>query len=344
MKRVLLVLAVLALCLPMVGETQSIEYKARGFSGTYSGTGKFTSVCVDDTNSEHCWARNSATTSVFNVGGSAYQALGQGGIINRVTLPICWSSGVPGNQACDTLLYRDAANTLALRNGTNAQTFNVYNTFTDASNNESLQLTWDSNIARVQTLSSGTGSSRSLYVLPKNALGLGDTSTARIFLLNSEFYPSVTDSVSLGRAAGDRFYKDVHVSRATLGSKTKALTEGAATTVATVAVPQTAGANFAAGEVRYTVYASDGTDTQTLNGSAFFSAVNKAGTETCQLTDDQIGTEAASAGTLVCTVACATGLTDVVGITFDCTSSLTQTSLNALVRFDMQQPNTLAFP
>ena len=34
----------------------------------------------------------------------------------------------------DTILARDAANTLALRNGASAQTFNVYNTYTDVSN------------------------------------------------------------------------------------------------------------------------------------------------------------------------------------------------------------------
>src|SRR5882672_10454126 len=36
----------------------------------------------------------------------------------------------------DTYLTRDAANTLAQRNGVNAQTFRIYNTFTDASNYE----------------------------------------------------------------------------------------------------------------------------------------------------------------------------------------------------------------
>ena len=39
--------------------------------------------------------------------------------------------------AADTILARDAANTLAQRNGVNAQAFNIYNTYTDASNYES---------------------------------------------------------------------------------------------------------------------------------------------------------------------------------------------------------------
>ena len=36
----------------------------------------------------------------------------------------------------DTILYRDAANTLAQRNGVNAQKFRAYSTYTDASNYE----------------------------------------------------------------------------------------------------------------------------------------------------------------------------------------------------------------
>ena len=49
-----------------------------------------------------------------------------------------WSGGtnVNSDQPGDTRLYRDAAGTLALRNGANAQTFNIYNTFTDATNHE----------------------------------------------------------------------------------------------------------------------------------------------------------------------------------------------------------------
>ena len=46
---------------------------------------------------------------------------------------IRWSSGAPTNTP-DLVILRDAANILAQRNGTNAQTFRVYKTFTDAAN------------------------------------------------------------------------------------------------------------------------------------------------------------------------------------------------------------------
>ena len=62
----------------------------------------------------------------------------------------------------DVILNRDAANTLALRNGTAAQTFNVYNTFTDASNYERARIAWVSNVLTIGTEKLGTGTARAL--------------------------------------------------------------------------------------------------------------------------------------------------------------------------------------
>ena len=46
------------------------------------------------------------------------------------------------------------------RNGTNAQTFRLYNTFTDASNYERLSVDWTSNVAYIRPQNAGTGSAR----------------------------------------------------------------------------------------------------------------------------------------------------------------------------------------
>ena len=54
------------------------------------------------------------------------------------------------------------ANTLALRNGTNAQTFNIYNTFTDASNYERGRMQWSGSEWRIGTEALGTGTLRSM--------------------------------------------------------------------------------------------------------------------------------------------------------------------------------------
>jgi len=65
-------------------------------------------------------------------------------------------------QTFDLALFRDAANTLAQRNGVNAQTFRLYNTFTDASNYERGKLEWASNVLRIGTEKLGTGTARAL--------------------------------------------------------------------------------------------------------------------------------------------------------------------------------------
>jgi hypothetical protein len=55
------------------------------------------------------------------------------------------------NSTSDIFLLREAANTLAQRNGTNAQTTRVYNTFTSATNFERAKLQWDTNVLKVGT-------------------------------------------------------------------------------------------------------------------------------------------------------------------------------------------------
>ena len=62
--------------------------------------------------------------------------------------------------APDLQLYRDAANTLAQRNSTNAQAFRVYNTYTDASNYERGEISWSGNVLTLGATAAGTGTGR----------------------------------------------------------------------------------------------------------------------------------------------------------------------------------------
>jgi len=62
----------------------------------------------------------------------------------------------------DLILTRDAANTLAQRNSTNAQTFRLYNTFTDASNYERGFFRWNTNVLEIGAEAAGTGTQRQL--------------------------------------------------------------------------------------------------------------------------------------------------------------------------------------
>lgn len=73
-----------------------------------------------------------------------------------------------GSGNIDLALVRDAANILGQRNGTNAQIFRVYNTFTDASNYERGKVEWASNVLRIGTESAGTGSARALELQTAN--------------------------------------------------------------------------------------------------------------------------------------------------------------------------------
>jgi hypothetical protein len=71
--------------------------------------------------------------------------------------------------AIDTMLLRDAAGTLALRNGLNAQAFRIYNT-TDATNTnyERAGLSWAANVLSIGTEMGGTGVARALRLLTGN--------------------------------------------------------------------------------------------------------------------------------------------------------------------------------
>ena len=62
-------------------------------------------------------------------------------------------------------LEAEAANTLAARQGTAGQTFNIYNTFTNASNHERGVMAWVSNVFRVGTERAGSGTNRTLELI-----------------------------------------------------------------------------------------------------------------------------------------------------------------------------------
>ena len=59
-------------------------------------------------------------------------------------------------------LSTDGVNTLVQRNGTSAQTFRIYNTFTDGNNYERGALSWSGNIFTVGTEKLGTGTQRAM--------------------------------------------------------------------------------------------------------------------------------------------------------------------------------------
>jgi hypothetical protein len=81
------------------------------------------------------------------------------------------------NVSPDTILLRDSANTLALRNGANAQTFNVYGTYTSGASYARLAIACDtSGNATLTTQSTGVAGTVSINGVPVG-LGKGNVSS-----------------------------------------------------------------------------------------------------------------------------------------------------------------------
>lgn len=125
-----------------------------------------------------------AFTNNTDTGLALQPSTGQINIYSDATPVVCFQAGV--NQAglrivspaaltfssgvavvSDIFLHRDAAATLAQRNGTNAQQFRIYTTYTDASNYERIVIgsgVFGASSLGITTDSLGTGSARNLIV------------------------------------------------------------------------------------------------------------------------------------------------------------------------------------
>ncbi len=78
------------------------------------------------------------------------------GIRNSSLAELSWTSGNL-NGTVDVALYRDAAATLAQRNGTTAQRMHIYRSYTDGSNYSRLALGWNTSTALLMAEGLGTG-------------------------------------------------------------------------------------------------------------------------------------------------------------------------------------------
>ncbi|NBR54802.1 MAG: hypothetical protein EBT82_02325, partial [Micrococcales bacterium] len=81
------------------------------------------------------------------------------GVVGRTALGIHTSNG---GGAFEVAAYSGGANIWEQRNSTNAQTFRLYNTYTDASNYERGFFRWSSNILELGAEAAGTGTQRQL--------------------------------------------------------------------------------------------------------------------------------------------------------------------------------------
>lgn len=105
--------------------------------------------------------------------------------------------------APDIWLTRDAADTLAQRRGTNAQTLRLYNTYTDASNYERARFAWSSNQLIIGQEKAGTGASRIIRIISQDAVYLemsGGTNTW-FFGADGHLNPGSNASFDIGASA-----------------------------------------------------------------------------------------------------------------------------------------------
>jgi len=90
---------------------------------------------------------------------------------------IGWStSNQPANANSDLRFHREGAGILGQRNGTNAQEFRLYNTWTSASNYEALAVKWAANVVSLGPTAGGSGGTvRELHIsgLPTSNPGPG---------------------------------------------------------------------------------------------------------------------------------------------------------------------------
>ena len=117
------------------------------------------------------------------------------------------ASGVNPTTVADLTLLRDAANTLAQRNSTNAQAFRVYNTYTDASNYERLGLAWSGNTLQILTERAGTGTSRDVQIGTQGTSSLyartNNTDRWR-FTENGHLFAHADNSYDIGASGATR--------------------------------------------------------------------------------------------------------------------------------------------
>jgi|688.fasta_scaffold378834_2 hypothetical protein len=135
---------------------------------------------------------NGGVALVVNSGGN--------GVYVRSDSAYAWASGTNlVGATTDLILRRDAANTLALQNAANAQTFRIYNTFTDANNHERGFLRWSSNVFQIGTeKGSGGGTARELELQSDGITRMRITATSRVFGGLINYAGSITGAATIG--------------------------------------------------------------------------------------------------------------------------------------------------
>jgi hypothetical protein len=141
---------------------------------------------------------------IFQVAPAGGSGTGQNAL--QTVLQITGAGGLTGQDGA-------TANTLALRNGTAAQAFRVYNTFTDASNYERGYLEWIGNVLYFGTTAAGSGSRRRLSLSADSmefVTGAGSGTVRWQINSSGNFIAGADNTYDIGAVAATR-PRDVYV-------------------------------------------------------------------------------------------------------------------------------------
>lgn len=121
------------------------------------------------------------------------------GIVGNVTPAAGTFTTLAGTTSVTTPVLIGSSNVLDFRNGTNTQQFNIYKTFTDASNYERMALYSDANRFYILQQKAGTGSARILSIVSLDKLELGSSGGGWDITTGGHFVPEgVTNNFDVG--------------------------------------------------------------------------------------------------------------------------------------------------
>lgn len=188
---------------PTINQSGTAGYILADFNATETATGSGTKLLQR-------WAVDGTAVGQLYNNGVFYAGFVIGA--NRLGL-----SSIVGGTA-DVELNRDAADTLALRRSTNAQTFRVYNTYTDGSNYERGFVSWITNAFWIGAEAAGTGTKRALnlsgsgiWVSPLS----GSTSTAWFWSTAGHYLAQPDNTYDIG-ASGTNRPRNIYIGGSTV--------------------------------------------------------------------------------------------------------------------------------
>lgn len=161
-------------------------------------------------------------------------------------------------------------------------------------------------------------------------LTLGPNAAA---IVSADLYPTTTDTYTLGTAS--RAWSSFYLSRATLGSKSKAIVDATPTAFATIPLADGAATG---GEIIYRVVVTSGTDRQVQQGRFAYNAVRKGAAYAVDFQDTAVpGVQTAGTLTVAVTAAAAADL-----LTFSCNANTDLGAPTLTIYYRLDSTDTLA--